>query len=401
MTWNPVTHAATLSGNYADVGTLDSHKATYTWTVTGGSGSATHADFIVTGGSFNDTIILTTSACYTITVTVTVKDDDTGTVSARRRRLASWLMPMRSGSSLRSRTANATSPSGATSSRSRSSLARCAARAGPTRRGRSTSATSPASRATRSPATKQSLRASATLTPTTRCVSRQLVHLQLHHEAARAGQGLHAPRSSRRSRRTDHPARDPQRQEVAKPSHHHRGRAKRPASVIPRTSTEGGRSDAPTRTCHPYRGQRPREHPESCDRQSSCASQGDRRGDCQMSFAVVRRGIALGLSLVLLVAATALADDLKADADSLAGISELGQPRWGPPRQHARRGRRLRAHVQELEPPDRRRDAGDRRDVARHPDGRERSSSRPASSWSPTRGRRTAASAPAARVRAP
>ena len=39
-----------------------------------------------------------------------------------------------------------------------------------------------------------------------------------------------------------------------------------------------------------------------------------------MSFAVVRRGVALGLSLVLLVAATALADDLKADADSLAGI---------------------------------------------------------------------------------
>ena len=39
-----------------------------------------------------------------------------------------------------------------------------------------------------------------------------------------------------------------------------------------------------------------------------------------MSLAVVRRGLALGLSLVLLVAATALADDLKADADSLDGF---------------------------------------------------------------------------------
>ncbi len=39
-----------------------------------------------------------------------------------------------------------------------------------------------------------------------------------------------------------------------------------------------------------------------------------------MSLAVVRRGMALGLSLVMLVAATALADDLKADADLLDGI---------------------------------------------------------------------------------
>ncbi|HEY3335173.1 MAG TPA: HYR domain-containing protein [Candidatus Limnocylindrales bacterium] len=39
-----------------------------------------------------------------------------------------------------------------------------------------------------------------------------------------------------------------------------------------------------------------------------------------MPLVVVRRGIALGLSLVLLVAATALADDLKADADSLTGV---------------------------------------------------------------------------------
>src|SRR4029079_13194224 len=41
-----------------------------------------------------------------------------------------------------------------------------------------------------------------------------------------------------------------------------------------------------------------------------------------MSLAVVPRGMALGLSLVLLVAATALADDLKADADSLDGIQK-------------------------------------------------------------------------------
>ncbi|HEX5829095.1 MAG TPA: HYR domain-containing protein [Candidatus Limnocylindrales bacterium] len=47
-----------------------------------------------------------------------------------------------------------------------------------------------------------------------------------------------------------------------------------------------------------------------------------------MSLAIVRRGTALGLALVLLVAGTAFADELKADADVLAGIQnslDLGE----------------------------------------------------------------------------
>ena len=98
-----------------------------------------------------------------------------------------------------------------------------------------------------------------------------------------------------------------------------------------------------------------------------------------MSLAVVRRGMALGLSLVLLVAATALADDLKADADSLDGIQNsinLGDVEPG-----STHGVDVGfvLDLQEPQPPDRRRDAGDRGGLARHPDGREpRRDARPA-----------------------
>ena len=47
-----------------------------------------------------------------------------------------------------------------------------------------------------------------------------------------------------------------------------------------------------------------------------------------MSLATARRGTALGLALTLAVAGTALADELKADADVLAGIQssfDLGE----------------------------------------------------------------------------
>ena len=81
FTWNAVTHEAKVAGNYADVGTQDTHKATFAWTVTGGSGSVTHSNVVITGGAFSDTIILGSAACYTISVTVTVKDDDTGSVA--------------------------------------------------------------------------------------------------------------------------------------------------------------------------------------------------------------------------------------------------------------------------------------------------------------------------------
>src|SRR6186713_197702 len=45
-----------------------------------------------------------------------------------------------------------------------------------------------------------------------------------------------------------------------------------------------------------------------------------RRGVRHMSLATARRGTALGLALTLAVAGTALADELKADADVLSGI---------------------------------------------------------------------------------
>jgi hypothetical protein len=77
-----VTHQAKVTGNYADVGTQDSHKAKFAWTVSGGPGSVTRDNVVLVGGAFTDTLTLPTASCYTITIAITITDDDTGTAGS-------------------------------------------------------------------------------------------------------------------------------------------------------------------------------------------------------------------------------------------------------------------------------------------------------------------------------
>jgi hypothetical protein len=76
ITFDPVTHLAVATATYGDVGTADTHTATFAWSA-GSPASVTKA---ATGGSVADGRTLP-NGCYTLSVTVTITDDDDGATS--------------------------------------------------------------------------------------------------------------------------------------------------------------------------------------------------------------------------------------------------------------------------------------------------------------------------------
>jgi hypothetical protein len=71
--FDSLTHLAIATATYSDVGTADTHMASFAWSV----GGSTPVSKPASGGTVADSRVLP-NGCFTLTVTVTITDDDGG-----------------------------------------------------------------------------------------------------------------------------------------------------------------------------------------------------------------------------------------------------------------------------------------------------------------------------------